>query len=232
MFAAAAAAMMFAGAASAATLAQFDLNGNTVNAAGGAITLTDNSGGGLGATGITFGANGGPTLNNIGLLTEYSLETEFSFDDTGSYRKIADFFNLTSDTGFYNLGGALNFYPLTSGPPGMIANGQLVRVKLTRDAASTVTGYVGGVQQFFFDDSVSNLAVINNTLHLFRDDSATGGGEASAGFVNYIRLADAGGFTQVSGAVPEPATWALMIGGFGAAGAMLRRRRATGLYAA
>lgn len=27
------------------------------------------------------------------------------------------------------------------------------------------------------------------------------------------------------GAVPEPATWALMIGGFGAAGAMLRRRR-------
>lgn len=28
-----------------------------------------------------------------------------------------------------------------------------------------------------------------------------------------------------TGAVPEPATWALMIGGFGAAGAMLRRRR-------
>ncbi|WP_367255337.1 PEPxxWA-CTERM sorting domain-containing protein [uncultured Phenylobacterium sp.] len=27
-------------------------------------------------------------------------------------------------------------------------------------------------------------------------------------------------------AVPEPATWALMIGGFGMAGAMLRRRKA------
>ena len=32
-------------------------------------------------------------------------------------------------------------------------------------------------------------------------------------------------FTPVNGAVPEPATWALMILGFGAAGAMLRRRR-------
>ena len=31
---------------------------------------------------------------------------------------------------------------------------------------------------------------------------------------------------QVTGAVPEPAAWVMMIGGFGAAGAMLRRRRA------
>ena len=31
-----------------------------------------------------------------------------------------------------------------------------------------------------------------------------------------------------AGAVPEPSTWALMIGGFGLAGAMVRRRRSTG----
>jgi hypothetical protein len=30
----------------------------------------------------------------------------------------------------------------------------------------------------------------------------------------------------VTVSVPEPASWALMIGGFGMAGAMLRRRRA------
>ena len=33
------------------------------------------------------------------------------------------------------------------------------------------------------------------------------------------------GSADLSGGVPEPSTWALMIGGFGMAGAMLRRRR-------
>ena len=34
------------------------------------------------------------------------------------------------------------------------------------------------------------------------------------------------GVVDLRGAVPEPATWALMIAGFGAVGASLRRRRA------
>lgn len=47
----------------------------------------------------------------------------------------------------------------------------------------------------------------------------------------FIPLLDLGGefiFSSgvTGGAVPEPATWALMIGGFGMAGAMLRRRKA------
>src|SRR5688572_28826003 len=37
-------------------------------------------------------------------------------------------------------------------------------------------------------------------------------------YIAFLTVADIG-------AVPEPATWALMIGGFGMAGAMLRRRR-------
>lgn len=42
---------------------------------------------------------------------------------------------------------------------------------------------------------------------------------------NYSNDSTGVNFTLTSGAVPEPASWALMIAGFGGAGAMLRRRR-------
>ena len=42
---------------------------------------------------------------------------------------------------------------------------------------------------------------------------------------NCSNIRDITGGSVTSGAVPEPATWALMIGGFGLAGAALRRRR-------
>jgi hypothetical protein len=45
-----------------------------------------------------------------------------------------------------------------------------------------------------------------------------GGDDESWGFDNFHLAANGAG-------VPEPATWAMMIGGFGLAGAMLRRRR-------
>ncbi len=49
---------------------------------------------------------------------------------------------------------------------------------------------------------------------LFYGDFTTGG--APTGYLEFGK----------SGAIPEPATWAMMIGGFGLAGAALRRRRA------
>lgn len=55
----------------------------------------------------------------------------------------------------------------------------------------------------------------------------------SVGDVRQIRI---GGIATIGGgggvdAVPEPATWAMMIMGFGGAGAMLRRRRTAGAHA-
>lgn len=76
------------------------------------------------------------------------------------------------------------------------------------DLAAAVTGL--GVSQF---------------RYLRLDGTGTGGIGGSTGFdpdavaaINYIDTAPVGG-------VPEPGAWALMILGFGAAGAMIRRRR-------
>lgn len=211
-----AAALLIASSASAALVADFQLNNSLANGAAGGVTLTDNTMGGLGATGIVFGAEEGPTLNNLGLISVYTLEIGATLDAVNGYRKIADFSGRTSDIGLYTLNGDIDFYPFAFGPGGTLSAGSPFVVKLTRDASSLVTGYFNGVSQFSFLDTGGD-AVINGSLHLFQDDFAVPG-EAASGFIDYVTLD--------TGAVPEPGTWALMIGGFGMAGAMIRRRKA------
>ena len=48
------------------------------------------NGGVLGATGIEFGFNQGPTITGLGELDSYSLETRFSMAEVDGYRRIAD----------------------------------------------------------------------------------------------------------------------------------------------
>lgn len=213
-------ALMAATGASATVVANFQLNGSLANGAAGGVTLTNN-GATLGPAGLTFAANDGPTLENLGVISTYSLEIKGSLDSTGGYRKIADFSDRASDIGFYNLNGDIDFYPYAFGPFGVLQPETPFVVKLTRDSNKLVTGYINGVSQFSFTDS-SNQAVINSRLHLFRDDAATGYGEASSGFIDYVTLDT----NPSAGGVPEPSTWALTILGFAGMGATLRRRKA------
>ena len=71
--------------------------------------------------------------------------------------------------------------------------------------------------------NVTQDTYIDSQIAAYKAMTFTGGGRA-------LELRSENGFqNQVFGlaAVPEPASWALMIGGFGMAGAMLRRRRLT-----
>ena len=218
----AASALLVASSASAALVGDFQLNNSLANGVGAnGVTLSNNMGT-LGATGIAFGANNGPTITGLGMLTEYTLETRFSFANLDGYRKIADFFDRASDTGFYTLGQNLNFYPIAFPGGNPFAANTLATATLSRTSLGQLTGYVNGVKQFSVLD-VDNLAVINNTLHMFRDDFATGEGESSSGFVDYVTINSS---SFQGGGVPEPATWAMMLMGFGGLGAMIRRRRA------
>lgn len=74
------------------------------------------------------------------------------------------------------------------------------------------------------------VVVGKNQFRLLNGVSVTAGGAqslvlngSSGGNASYSGVIT---FAPVTGGVPEPATWALMIGGFGGAGVMLRRRKA------
>lgn len=184
-----------------------------------------------GLTGYAFGVDQGLILNNVVPANVYTLDFVVEFDTVGGYAKFVDFKDLTSDNGLYNLGARLNFYPVVSGPDAVLTSSQLVRVSLSRDATGLLKGYVNGTLQFSFDDSSAQLATFSsplNVAHFFHDDTATGGREASGGFVDYIRVYDqALSDTEIAGLpdpalVPEPGTWALMLAG---SLAVLRRVR-------
>ena len=206
----------------------YELNNSFADTLGGP-SLAD-FGGTLGASSYGFGANQGLTVDNAVGQDVYTIDTSFAFDVTAGYRRIVDFKGGASDTGLYNLSTALNFYNINTGANGAFANGQQVRVTLTRDAADTFSGYVNGALQFSFNDAggLAKFDTVNNTARFFRDDNAVGG-EASAGSVDYIAIYSSALSAQeiaaLAPAVPEPETYALMLVGLAGVMAIARRRQ-------
>lgn len=243
-------ALLFAGSAQAVVLPShiFEFSGNAVSEKGN-LAMTPGNGAtyvgvGTAAGGMRFTANQGPVVSNaVANPGLYSMEMFFSFDTMTNYRRIVDHKDGKSDNGFYLLGGDLHFYGPIRPVDTNYQPGQMLHIVLTRDENQVVRGYGQGTQLFSFADTAGHdLGVLsgpNGIARFFRDD----GQEASAGFVDFIRLYDRvltndevatlyGGGTPlrqfeappVTG-VPEPATWAMLILGFGATGAALRRRQ-------
>jgi hypothetical protein len=175
-----------------------------------------------GRTGYTFDVNQGLVLSGVVPGNVYTLDFVVEFASTNGYNKFIDFKDLGSDNGLYNLNKSLNFYPGPTGAADVMQPDQLIRVSLSRDAAGLVQGYINGVLQLSFDDSANQWATFSSdqqVARFFHDDNVTGGREASAGFVDYIRVYDAAlSDAEVASLpnpalVPEPGTWALMLAG-------------------
>jgi hypothetical protein len=173
--------------ANAALIHDYTLNHTLADAKGGAAIT--NNGGALGATGITFAANQGPTLGGFSNFAVYSVEVAFSFDSAPGYRKILDFKSLASDNRLNALNQNLDFHPMTTSPSVDFTSGKIANVVLTRDAAGLTVGYVDGVAKISFSDT-SGLGVFTSAINFLSDDFVTGGREASSGFVDYVRIYD------------------------------------------
>jgi hypothetical protein len=79
-------------------------------------------------------------------------------------------------------------------------------------------GFSGNGQTIFFTASFPAIAGPDYSLEFILDNTIPSEGGSIAFF-------DHGSTTLSSGAVPEPASWALMLAGFGGLGAALRVRR-------
>jgi hypothetical protein len=182
------------------------------------------------------GQQSGLTFDTGGLLTanSYSVALTFKFNERdGQWRRIMDVSNRTSDNGLYaDPSNNLNVFP-SSGSAVNFTSGKYRNVVLT----------VNGGQTSLFVDGGANFTANNNVMHLtngpgrltFFADNALGGGQGewSSGSIAALRvyngvlgaaeIAELNKVPFVAGAVPEPATWGMMILGFGLVGGAMRR---------
>lgn len=182
----------------------------------------------------------GLSFNTNGLLVsnDYSVALTFKFNErNSSWRRILDVSGRTSDNGFYvDNGNNLSVFP-SSGSNVNFLSGSYRNVVLTVGGGKA-SAFVDGGSSFSSTTPVMNLTNGPGLLTFFADNNVGGGqGEWSSGSIAALRIYNGVlsaeeiaelnrvPFVAPTAAVPEPATWAMMLAGFGLVGGTLRSRR-------
>ena len=134
--------------------------------------------------------------------------------------------------GAFSGGGSLSTTGATATSGGGVINGDAVSLFINPTPGATSISPDG---QWFYDNQVTpgptnGGFLFTGIAHQFYNIWSNGAGLGPT--AGQMGISDAGSTTYIGPgngvltltAVPEPATWALMLGGFGLAGAALRRR--------
>jgi len=173
----------------------YELNGDLKDSLGLGPDMVLPNPAGLGPEGYTFDKDKGPSLSNV--LTDranYSIEMLFFIEDVKGWKKLIDFKNRVSDSGFYSVDGIVNFFGIGSGlgPYATFIPFVPAHMVLTRNGSDNqFIIYVYGVEQINFTDS-TGWAIFSgpdNIIHFLRDDFKPYN-EDPSGFLDYVRIYD------------------------------------------
>jgi len=198
--AAIAAAVCTASAANATTFAgTFDVTANQDAGLNGGLVIDASPNPGS----FNFNLNNVGSSTTVNLFTIWTSETALNSDDF-AHKPISVDFSFTQPTSFDgSVGGT------TTGDSTFVLIGFLENGSVNWNDPVNFSFGNGGVLQV----NLNNASF--NTGFDALDPGKSEGAQVKATFK----------LIHASAAVPEPATWAMMIGGFGMTGAMLRRRR-------
>ena len=179
------------------------------------------------------------------------LITDFNSDESGAITDLAAGYTFSQDALAFTRDGNLGLASGVSAPPPADMNGPVGSfyetvegngsATLTSDKGlTTFQFYMGSPDDYnsitfnFVDSSIDPITLSGAAIW---GGSPQGNGDQSQGFtvnytfssqvksVNFASSQNSFEFDKLAGGVPEPASWALMILGFGGAGAALRGQR-------
>lgn len=150
------------------------------------------------------------TLSGNFIGQTYSIEIYFVFDQLGSWKRVIDWKNRTTDHGAYIYNGNLDFYPYIETDSAFVIAGEYTYYVLTRDSASMQMKIYTDTKLGITYTDINGDAVLDtaNVLNFFQDDlqvqnETSSGAIALLNIYNYVLDSNAikTNFTNLQGQI-------------------------------
>lgn len=172
------------------------------------------------STGTATGAQATATVNNLSLGIGAAAFVSSLFNISAT---TIESFSQANTVGGFDASGTTTIQGLVLGGSalgGLVIDGSL----FVNPAPNTVLFSGGGLSIILNEQILSANGITTNAINIGFSNFAVGTGLQNGNVI--LAQTQASATAGIAAAVPEPETWAMMLIGFGAVGASMRRRRA------